>query len=210
MQKTIIITGIVAASLLVIWIVVGYVSLANVKEPDYTVIEKTNGYEIREYPTYIIAETENTGTYNEAINNNFRAIAGFIFGDNTKQTSVAMTTPVINEKSEPIAMTAPVITEKKEESYTMSFVMPKEYTLETLPSPNNNKVKIREVPAHKTAVLRFTGFSNEKRVNGKKAKLESLLQENNIQFNPKLTSAFYNTPWHFPWLRRNEIWAEIQ
>ena len=72
------------------------------------------------------------------------------------------------------------------------------------------QVKIKEIPSHKVAVLRFTGFSHEKRIENKKRELESLLKKDNILHSLELTSALYNTPWHFPWLKRNEVWAEIE
>ena len=93
---------------LVIWTLGSYLVVRNLEEPSYTVIEKRNGYEIRQYQPYIIAETEVTGSYDEATNAGFRIIADYIFGNNTAKESIAMTTPVLEQTSEKIAMTTPI------------------------------------------------------------------------------------------------------
>ena len=69
-----------------------------------------------------------------------------------------MTAPVaIQAEAEPIAMTAPVAMEPGENQGTMRFFMPAEYTLETLPRPGDDRVRIVTVPAQTLAVLRFSG-----------------------------------------------------
>ena len=73
-----------------------------------------------------------------------------------------MTSPVRTERvggSEKIAMTSPVRTERSDNggAYRVSFVMPRKYTLDTLPVPRDARVHLREVPAHVAAAVWFTG-----------------------------------------------------
>jgi hypothetical protein len=97
----------------VLWSVWGYVS-SRVEQADYTVLQSMNGYEIREYPAHIVAQTTVQGAQREAMSTGFRIVAGYIFGANTKKESIAMTAPVVAEKSsESIAMTAPVVATTK-------------------------------------------------------------------------------------------------
>jgi len=62
-----------------------------------------------------------------------------------------------------IEMTAPVISEETERGWYISFNMPKQYSKETLPIPNNSEVKIIEVPAEKFAVITFSGLVRDKK-----------------------------------------------
>lgn len=130
------------------------------EEPKYILLQKSDSFELREYAPQILAEVTVEGDLDAASNQGFRLIAGYIFGQNQVSEKIAMTVPVAVEpndqqKSAKIAMTAPVGIEpvKSDQSsgnrWTVSFVMPSEYTLETLPKPLNAKVKIRELPAEK-------------------------------------------------------------
>ena len=109
---------------------------------------------------YIIAEAEipdaeSGGSMRKSMNSGFRSVAGFIFGGNERRESVAMTSPVRTERveahpSEKIAMTSPVRTERVEGggaggAFRVSFVMPRKYKLDTLPTPRDTRVHLREV-----------------------------------------------------------------
>lgn len=96
----------------------------NIEEPTYTVVEKRDGYEIRDYSAYIVAEVEVTGSRNEGLNQGFRLLADYIFGNNTKSTPIAMTAPVAESVSEPVAMTAPVMEQGSGDMRRVTFSMP--------------------------------------------------------------------------------------
>ncbi len=210
--------------LIVAWTAVSYVIEKSVKTPPYSVIEKRKGYEVRLYEPYITARVEVSGTYDEALNEGFRILADYIFGNNTKQTNIPMTAPVVESQSEKIAMTAPVtVTDSETLSMTapvletatstgriVSFVMPFEYTLETLPKPNNPRIQIVSQEARKVAVLRFSWFRSSERVAEKKQKLISLLERDSVKTEGTPEYAGYNAPLTAPWLNRNEVLIEIQ
>lgn len=197
--------------LLGLWVLGSYLVVRNLEEPSFTVIEVRDRYEIRQYDSYIVAETAVTGSFDGALEAGFRNIADYIFGNNTTKTSIAMTAPVLEQKSEKIAMTVPVIaTDPSAEKRTVAFVLPSQYTLETLPVPNNEAVKLREVPAYKAAVSRFTGYVTEKRVIEKKDALIAALTETGIAMLDTPQVAQYNPPLSFPFTRRNEIIVVIE
>ena len=117
-----------------------------------------------------------------------------------------MTAPVTMEpKSENISMTAPVSMEQTGGQWRVHFVMPSQYTLDTLPKPNNPAVTLREVPTSNYAVIRFSGFAGEDKTASKTADLIAWLDSKGIipVGNPEL--ARYNPPWTLPFLRRNEV-----
>ncbi len=119
---------------------------------------------------------------------------------------IAMTAPVISEK---IDMTAPVIREDQESKQKIAFVMPKEYTMETLPVPNDDRVTLREVPKRKVAVLKFSGFFGDKKVKDLEEQLINMLERDGLEYT-SISFAGYNGPWTPPFMRRNEIWAELR
>jgi hypothetical protein len=202
---------IIVAIVLVVWSVWGYFG-SSVEQARYTVLKMTDGYEIREYAPRIVAQTTVSGSYQESLNSGFRIIAGYIFGGNIKKESVAMTAPVTSQKatSEPIAMTAPVMTSRGGESRIVSFVMPSSYTLATLPTPNDARVKLVEMPAQKFAVLRFSWFRSEARVESKERTLKELLAKDGVETVGSMQYAGYNAPWTPPWMTRNEVMVEIR
>ena len=83
-----------------------------------------------------------------------------------------MTAPVaIKPASEKIVMTAPVGVQQSEKGWKVSFVMPSQYTLETLPKPNNPQISIKQLPAKKFALIRFSGLVDEEKMQAKSAEL---------------------------------------
>jgi SOUL heme-binding protein len=200
---------------LVIWIIGSYAVVWTIEEPEYTVLEKKDGYEIREYAPYIMAATTVTGDYDRATNQGFRIIADYIFGNNTKRESIAMTTPVLEsptaDMSEKIAMTVPVIeSASTNTTRTIAFVVPSKYTLDTLPLPNNDAVKLVAVPARKVAVLRYTWYPTAARTEVKKVELIKYLTRDGQIVAGAIETARYNPPLSMPLTLRNEILIPIE
>ena len=197
--------------LIVVWSLVGYFT-SNVEQAEYTVIKKTDNYEIRNYPKHIVAQTTVSGQLSQAMNSGFSTVAEYIFGGNVKKEKIAMTAPVIVKDtiSEKIPMTAPVVSRTDGDSQIISFGMPKSYTLESLPSPTNPKVQIIEIPAQNLAVASFSWFSNDKRIKIMQEKLLIDLAKDGIKPIGELRYAGYNAPWTPPWMKRNEVMVEIK
>lgn len=181
------------------------------EEPKYTLLENVPPFELRAYAPLILAEVKVEGDMDVASSQGFRLIAAYIFGKNRLNEKIPMTTPVgLEEKSTTIAMTAPVGIESNQTISTVSFVMPSQYTLASLPQPLDAKVQLREVPATKKAVISFSGFYNEEKVKEKTAELERWIQSKNLQVLGLPNFARYNPPWTLPFLRRNEVMIEVR
>ena len=181
----------------------------NVEQAKYTVVKSEGAIEIRDYASIIIAQARMTGERKDAINQGFRVIADFIFGNNTAAEKVAMTAPVMQKESEKIAMTAPVMQEGGDNQWQIAFVMPDEYTMETLPKPNNDEVQIVEVPEKRFVAIRFSGLSSDENLKEHTTKLYSYIKENKLEALSAPFYAFYNPPWTLPFMRRNEVMIEI-
>lgn len=180
--------------------------------------------ELRSYSEYLVAEVtlSNVSDMKEALSSGFRQIAGFIFGKNVAPTGVgnekvAMTSPVTLEstqepQSAKIAMTSPVAAEKSAEgAYKVSFIMPSKYTLETLPKPLNENVKIYQVPARTMAALTWNGPSpREQKMAQKLSELKEILKAEGLEVaNDKSHLWQYHPPFAFPFQRVNEVLLEV-
>lgn len=181
-----------------------------IEEPKYNVIEQSGDFELREYAPKIIAETVISGDLDDASSAGFKRIADYIFGNNTASAGgnekISMTAPVTMEaKSEKMSMTAPVTMEKKDGKWRMDFVMPSQYTMQTLPKPNNPDVRLREVPSQQYAVIRFSWFAGDEKVTKKTSELLAWMKEKNITPKGSPELARYNPPWTPPFMRRNEV-----
>lgn len=198
--------------LLLAWTLGSLVIIRTIEEPTYSVLSVNDGYEVRQYNSYIVAETTVSGTYAEATSAGFRIIADYIFGNNVSKQSIAMTAPVLESKpSEKIAMTVPVLdTENTAGERTISFVLPSEYTLETVPIPNTTEVRIRAVAAQKVAALQFTWYPTAARIEKKKETLRNFLERDGVPIVGNTQVARYNPPLSMPLILRNEILIPIE
>jgi hypothetical protein len=176
----------------------------------YEVIKKNKNIEIRKYPEYIQAEVEVEDVdYRSAIGKGFQILAGYIFGDNRSQKKINMTSPVKTSRSEKIAMTTPVKI-SGENTFDIAFVMPSIYTLNTLPVSNDKRIKIRKIKPEKLAVIRFSGFFNQKKIDNSLILIKEYLKNKNIKTAKKVIIAGYNPPWIPGFLARNEVMIKVK
>lgn len=201
-----------------------------IEEPAFELIEKSEPYEIRQYRPFIVAETYVSGDLDAASTAGFRLIADYIFGNNLSvrgaaksggqaSEKIVMTAPVAAEPvSEKIAMTAPVLAEPqaaaagadmKATRWRIHFVMPSQYTLETLPRPVNPAVALRAVPGRRYAVVVFSGLAGAEKVQTKTDELLAWLRQRGLQARGAAQLARYNPPWTLPFFRRNEVMVEL-
>ena len=181
------------------------------EEAKYTVIIKEGSYELRQYEPHIVAETTVDGDFDKSGNEGFRRLFKYISGENQKKQSIAMTTPVSQEAgSEKIAMTAPVSQEQTGGQWRIAFVMPSEYTMDTLPQPVDPKVTLRQVPARRMASITYSGTWSKERYEEHKALLEAFMQKQKLHPLGEPVLARYNSPFTLWFLRRNEVLVPVQ
>ena len=183
--------------------------MSNVEKPDYVVTLSKNNIEIREYKPMITASVRVSGERKEAIRKGFRLVADYIFGNNAISTKIAMTAPVEQRESQKIAMTAPVQQQLDGQSWEISFVMPKEYSIDTLPTPKNSEVTLAEIASKQFVVIKFSGRNTDSNIEQYTTLLEKFAFDNSLQTTGSPKYAFYNPPWTLPFLRRNEVMLEL-
>ena len=147
--------------------------------------------------------------YRSVIQNGFGIRADYIFGSNISKKKIDMTSPVKVGNPEKVPMTAPVKVSGNEE-YTVAFIMPKKYSIDTLPEPLNKNISFKKIPSRKVAAVRFSGFFNQKNIIKNISALEEWLSRNKIRTEGEHVVAGYNPPW-VPWfLARNEVIVNIK
>ena len=168
-----------------------------VETAEYDVIRKDGSFEIRRYHEMLLAQVDQTRGAG------FNTLFQYISGKNKAKSKIAMTSPVMT--SEKIAMTSPVMSTASK----MSFMVPSEYTMETVPEPSNPSVKIVKIPERYVATVRFRGFAWKNEVKKQTKLLLDWLHKENIKTIGSVFLMQYNPPFVPGFLRRNEMGIEI-
>lgn len=179
--------------------------------PKYTVLKQDGDFELRRYEPRIVAEVTVDGDIDTASGRGFRLLADYIFGNNHVSSNATVSlTPETNTK---IAMTAPVSMEPigqgnaltNAREWRVEFTMPSQYTLATLPKPNNDAIRIRSIPAKTLAAVRYSGMNTERHINEENDRLTDWMKREGLVANGLPELARYNPPWTLPMFKRNEI-----
>ncbi|WP_421786316.1 SOUL family heme-binding protein [Hyphobacterium sp.] len=180
------------------------------EEPAYESVHRDGAIEVRDYAGMIVAEVTVEGGREAAPNRGFRPLANYIFGGNAPREEIAMTAPVTARPGQDIAMTAPVTSSPAAgDQWTVAFIMPSEWTMETLPEPNDPRVSLREVEPRRMVAIEFRGGRSDNNLSRHLQELESWLAANGYEATGDPVYAFYSPPWVPSPLRRNEIMIEI-
>ena len=181
-----------------------------IEEPDHEIIRKFDNVELRQYAPYVVAEVVLDASAEDAGNQAFPILAGYIFGKNKGEKKFAMTAPV-TQTAAPMRMdmTAPVTQAAVAGGMRVQFVLPKGVTLATAPEPIDPRVQLRVVPAGTWAVIRYSGTWSQSNYLEHLDKLKAALQAAGVTTQGEPLLARYNAPFT-PWfMRRNEIWLAL-
>lgn len=171
------------------------ISQKNIEKYPYKVVKNYGDFEVRNYKASLFTSVKlSNKTYKETSSQGFSILAGYIFGGNNKNEKIAMTSPV--------AMTI-------DDTSTMMFLVPKKYTKESLPKPNNGNIEFTEMPAKKIASITFSGWANDDKIKDYKAKLIAALNKNGIKYTTNFYFLGYNAPFELL-NRKNEVIVELE
>lgn len=201
---------------------VAWAQYRNIEKPAFEVVAQSEDFEVREYAPMIVAEVTHTGPRSEALNNGFRRLAAYIFAQdrpgaeaNAEQgEEIAMTSPVLLDQTQEIAMTSPVMQDGASDgdadgAWRTRFVMPSQYTLETLPQTPED-ITLTEVPGRRMAAVRFSGSGTSSDLEREEARLRSWMAENSLEATGPAEYAFYDAPMVPSPLRRNEVMIPVE
>ena len=107
-------------------------SQRNIETYAFTIIDSYETIEIRQYEASLFTSVQmSSNNYRKTSSKGFSVLAGYIFGSNNKEEKIAMTSPV--------AMSL-------KDSTTMLFLVPKKYTRDNLPVPNDSRIEFKRCP----------------------------------------------------------------
>lgn len=166
-----------------------------VKTEGFEIVKTYPEFEIRNYDKSTVAQVAlGSGNYENLSSQGFRQLATYIFGGNASEQQIAMTSPVMMQLGD---------------SMEMYFFMPKEYALESLPSPNNPDIQLSEIDAKKVAVISFGGWANQSKIEYYQSHLTELLAKENIAHDGNFFFLGYNAPYEMV-NRKNEVMVTLK
>lgn len=167
-----------------------------VEEPAYTVLRAEDRIEIRDYAPMIVAEVVVAGDRRDAVGDGFRILAKYIFEDERPEGEIAMTAPVSQTlDAQPTA----------DGRWKVRFVMPSEWSMETLPAPDDPRVTLFELPPQRMASIRFAGYAGSDSIARFEGELKDWLAAEGLTPSGAPVYAYYNPPWTLGPFRRNEV-----
>ena len=173
------------------------------EEPEYSIIKKTDVYEVRQYKKRTVAEV----TYGEE-DSGFRVLFDYISGANKGSKEVEMTIPVTQSKE--IDMTVPVTQSTTDGKMSMRFFLPMQYSKQNAPEPNDERVRIIDLPAEYFAVISYSGFASDGNFEEHYTELKAALDKDGMVIKGPPIKATYNSPFTPPFLRRNEAMYPLE
>jgi hypothetical protein len=195
------------------------VGQSDVENAPYTLIKSDDvqQIEVRNYDSMVLVSTSMSS---DSSNGAFRKLFGYITGDNEGAIEISMTAPVIMDdnnatkndiqKGAEISMTAPMFMNESADNNSMSFVMPKDFTLATTPKPTNPDVYVSELKDYKVAVIQFSGTLSDSNVEKHTNILAAWMNENGYEAIGEPLNAAYNGPLTLPMWRTNEVLIEVR
>jgi effector-binding domain-containing protein len=173
------------------------------EEPEYSIVKKTDVYEVRQYKQRTVAEVIYGGE-----DSGFRLLFDYISGANKGSKEVEMTIPVT--QSNKIDMTAPVTQSMTDGKMSMRFFLPMQYSKLNAPEPNDERVRIIDLPAEYFAVISYSGFASDGNFEEHYTELKAALDKDGMVIKGPPIKATYNSPFTLPFLRRNEAMYPLE
>ena len=170
-------------------------SQRNIETYAFKIIDSYETIEIRQYEASLFTSVQMpSNNYRKTSSKGFSVLAGYIFGGNDKEEKIAMTSPV---------------TMSLKDSTSMMFLVPKKYTRDNLPVPNDSSIEFKDVPEKKVAAISFGGWANDSKIASFKKKLIDVLNSKGIKYTDNFYFLGYNAPMEV-FNRKNEIIVELE
>lgn len=168
----------------------------NTEIAPYKVLEKEDHFELRHYDRLILVTTAMPDGM-ESQNSPFYKLFDYISGDNGSSKEIPMTSPVFMEQ-------------ENQGAESMSFVLPKDFTIQDAPEPQDPTVRLEQITDYTVATIRFNGLLRQGNIEKHKDLLNAWIAEKGFEKTGPVKAAGYNPPFTLPAFRRNEILIPVQ
>ena len=170
-------------------------SQRNIETYAFTIIDSYETIEIRQYEASLFTSVQiPSNNYRKTSSKGFSVLAGYIFGGNDKEEKIAMTSPV---------------SMSLKDSTTMLFLVPKKYTRDNLPVPNDSSIEFKDIPEKRVAAISFGGWASDSKIAAFKSKLITALNTKEIEYTDNFYFLGYNAPMEV-FNRKNEVIVELK
>ena len=168
----------------------------------YELLEQNDQFEMRRYPSRVLAFTEVTSGFTQAMQEGFPLLAAYIFGENEREQKIAMTAPVLQMGQSTEQIEQPQL-------WKIGFVMPEEDLVDKFPSPHNSNVHVGIWNGATYAVMTWKGRVSEKHIQDYAQKLRHICEKRQLQCTDNFIYSAYHPPWLFPWIREHDVMIEV-
>ncbi|MDH3668269.1 MAG: heme-binding protein [Paracoccaceae bacterium] len=165
---------------------------AELERPTYAVVKSVEQFEIRDYDRMVIAQFSMRGSYRKAVSQGYLRLERYFTGENSVPEPIAWTVPVM-------------VRDDLASGWTTIFYMPANYLPESAPIPNDQRIRLIEMPPRQVAAIIFPGKLNERVMRAKVAELKAWLVSQGFEHKSDFTMASYEVPWKPGRWRKNEI-----
>ena len=162
--------------------------------PPYRVERVEDGHELRVYGPHLVAEVTVRGDRSTAVGRGFSVLAGYIFGGNMGGEKLAMTVPVAQTPDA-----------GEGDLWVVRFMMPRDQTLESLPKPKDDRIRLLQMPGDRQVVTVFSGLPETTDLAARAEALRAWAEGAGLTVLAGPHYYFYDAPMTLPWNRRNEV-----
>lgn len=168
------------------------------EDPTYQLLKKDGEFEVRHYPKQLIAKITLHGmSYDYFRENAFKKLAAYIFEGHENEDQVPMTSPVLQH-------------EDPNGAWSMSFILPPQYTIQTAPKPKIPEIVIEEVEPYDAAAVTYTGNNKLDKIQLHKKELSQWIgTQAGLQIEGHFFIAQYDAPFVLPVMKKNEIQVKV-
>ena len=163
---------------------------------EFKVLERHDGFELREYLPCVIAEVKVNATFSQAGSSAFSSLFNYISKGNKNSQKISMTAPVIAAQKTDVPNT---------NEWFVSFVMPSGSTYERLPDPNDPRVVLRELDTETCVAMSFRGRATDQLAQTKTRELREKAANANISLSSETRICRFDPPFKPGLLQYNEI-----
>ena len=165
--------------------------------PDYAVLMEDGDFEVRLYAPHVIASYTKRATYRRAVNEGYIRLERYFTGENTVPEAMPIAPPIM-------------VRDDGAEGWTTILVLPPEYRVETAPRPNDQRIRVVELPERRVAAVRFRGRLGERVMRREVARLRAWLAARGLAHRGDFTMASYDPPWKPSSLRRAAVLVTLR
>ncbi|MDF1726954.1 MAG: heme-binding protein [Sulfitobacter sp.] len=218
-------TSLIAAGLGALASVATAQTTNEVERPEYEVVAADGDVELRRYAPRIEARIKIGAENLEAASAaGFVPLANYIFGENTPGGEISKPAPVSTISAvdgggemtggdgQKIEMTAPVTTAPtdREGAYWVTFTMPSEWTMETLPAPENENIILQPLGETWMIATGYEGLHNPQDILALQDLLAGYIEVNELTPIGPFTIAGFSGPDTAPENREWEVQRAVE